>query len=110
MSAPDGVGGKVHKGGRKSNDHHADAKSRPPTRRGNTRPKRGRTKTPAGARFVALPPRIAVLYEELMDGHREPDRSRPTPAARTGSGSSTAATGAPRACTSRTVLGQPRSV
>ena len=66
------VGGKVYKGGRKSDDHHADGRQRPPTRRGNSRPKKGRTKTPAGTRFVALPPGIAVLYEELMDSHREP--------------------------------------
>ncbi len=66
------VAGKVYKGGRKSDDHHADGRQRPPTRRGNSRPKKGRTKTPAGTRFVALPPGIAVLYEELMDSHREP--------------------------------------
>ncbi len=66
------VGGKIYKGGRKSDDHHADGRQRPPTRRGNSRPKNGRTKTPAGTRFVALPPGIAVLYEELMDSHREP--------------------------------------
>lgn len=61
------VGGKVYKGGRKSDDHHSDGRQRPPTRRGNSRPKKERTKTPAGTRFVALPPGIAVLYEELDD-------------------------------------------
>jgi hypothetical protein len=66
------VGGKVCKGGRKSDDHHSDDRQRPPTRRGNSRPKEGRTKTPAGTRFVALPPGIAVLYEELMGSHRDP--------------------------------------
>jgi hypothetical protein len=67
------VGGKVYKGVRKSDDHHhPDGQNRPPTRRGNSRPKKGRTKTPAGTRFVALPSGIAVLYEELMDSHREP--------------------------------------
>ncbi|GAA3363033.1 integrase [Saccharopolyspora gregorii] len=34
-------------------------------RRGNTR-RKGRTKTPAGTRWVALPPSIAVLYETLL--------------------------------------------
>ena len=38
------VGGKVYKGGRKSDDHHADGRQRPPTRCGNSRPKKGRTK------------------------------------------------------------------
>jgi hypothetical protein len=66
------VGGKVYKGGRKSDDHHSDGRQRPPTLRGNSRPKKGRTKTPAWTRFVALPPGIAVLYEELMDSHRDP--------------------------------------
>ncbi|MEU4525719.1 hypothetical protein AB0F52_44215 [Amycolatopsis sp. NPDC024027] len=66
------VGGKVYKGGRKSDDHHLDGRQRPPTRRGNSRPKNGRTKTPAGTRFAAPPPGIAVLCEELMDSHREP--------------------------------------
>ncbi|MCR6489221.1 integrase [Amycolatopsis sp. OK19-0408] len=56
------VAGKVYKGGRQ----------RPPTRRGNTRSEKGGTKTPAGSRFVALPPGVAVLYEELMGSHREP--------------------------------------
>jgi hypothetical protein len=66
------VGRKVYKGGQKSDDHHSDSRQRPPTRQGNFRPKKGRTKTPAGTRFVALPPGIAVLYEELMDSHRDP--------------------------------------
>jgi integrase len=40
------VGGKVYKGGQKSDDHHSDGRQRPPTRRGNSRPKKGRTKNP----------------------------------------------------------------
>lgn len=67
------VGGKVYKGGRKSDDDAClDGRNRLPTRRRNSRPKKGRTKTPAGTRFVALPSGIAVLCEELMDSHREP--------------------------------------
>lgn len=34
--------------------------------------KRGRTKTPAGNRFVDLPSSIAVFYEILLDSHRRP--------------------------------------
>lgn len=30
----------------------------------------GRTKTPAGTRWVQLPPSIAVFYEQLLDSHR----------------------------------------
>ncbi|WP_331281572.1 integrase [Saccharothrix sp. NRRL B-16314] len=35
-----------------------------------TKGKRGRTKTPAGTRPIALPPSIAVFYETLLDSHR----------------------------------------
>ncbi|MGC7097676.1 integrase [Amycolatopsis lurida] len=42
--------------------------ARPGRRRG--RGKKGRTKTPAGTRWVNLPPSIAVFYEELMDSHQ----------------------------------------
>ncbi|WP_432844936.1 integrase [Amycolatopsis sp. CA-161197] len=66
------IGGKVYKGDRKSDRDRSPGRQRPPARRGNARPKKGRTKTPAGTRFVALPPGIAVLYEELMDSHRHP--------------------------------------
>jgi hypothetical protein len=40
------------------------------SRRGKGR--KGRTKTPAGTRWVELPPSIAVFYEELVDSHRYP--------------------------------------
>jgi integrase len=36
------------------------------------KPKKGRTKTPAGTRIVELPPSIAVFYEILLDSHRHP--------------------------------------
>jgi hypothetical protein len=42
-----------------------------PRRRGATA-RKGRTKTPAGTRWVELPPSIAVFYELLLDSHAHP--------------------------------------
>jgi integrase len=73
------VGGKVFKGSRPSDEPRGSGRgpepTRPPGRRDGGRKgrgKKGRTKTPAGTRFVALPPSIAVFYEELMDSHSHP--------------------------------------
>lgn len=67
------VGGKVFKGGRRI-DLDEDEPAEPVGGRSRRprKPKKGRTKTPAGTRRVALPPSIAVLYEELLDSHGHP--------------------------------------
>ncbi|MFC0107962.1 tyrosine-type recombinase/integrase [Kibdelosporangium aridum] len=44
----------------------------PPGRQRGAAARKGRTKTPAGTRWVQLPPSIAVFYELLMDSHRHP--------------------------------------
>ena len=60
------VNGKVSKGGADSASADLVA-SAGPRRRKTARA--GRTKSPAGTRWVELPPSIAVFYEALMDSH-----------------------------------------
>ncbi|WP_051796309.1 site-specific integrase [Kibdelosporangium aridum] len=43
-----------------------------PARNRGAAGRKGRTKTPAGTRWVELPPSIAMFYELLMDSHRHP--------------------------------------
>jgi integrase len=62
-------GGKLSKGGRSTSGPCEEAPEQT-SRRG--RSKKGRTKTPAGTRWVDVPPSIAVFYEILMDSHRYP--------------------------------------
>ncbi|WP_193441143.1 integrase [Actinosynnema sp. ALI-1.44] len=50
----------------------AEEPSPAPTRRRGAAARKGRTKTPAGTRWVQLPPSIATFYELLMDSHRHP--------------------------------------
>jgi integrase len=68
------ISGRLLKGGRPAEasreDQTAPTPAQPTSRRGKS--KKGRTKTPAGTRWVDLPPSIAVFYEELMDSHRYP--------------------------------------
>lgn len=63
------IGGRVLKGG-----HNADEQPGVESLRAGrrARSKKGRTKTPAGTRWVDLPPGLAVLYEELLDSHHHP--------------------------------------
>lgn len=70
------IGGKLFKGGRRIGpggvvEGGSTASTRKTTRPGKGK-KKGRTKTPAGTRDVLLPPSIAVLYETLMDSHKQP--------------------------------------
>ena len=46
-----------------------EAAAPPSRRRRGAAARKGRTKTPAGTRWVQLPPSIAVFYEMLMDSH-----------------------------------------
>ncbi|WP_020672539.1 hypothetical protein [Amycolatopsis nigrescens] len=62
------VGGTLLKGGRAATEVLRPEPARP--RAGRGKGKKGRTKTPAGTRWVELPPSIAVSYEELMDSHQ----------------------------------------
>jgi hypothetical protein len=67
------VGGRLFKGGKPITEEPTSASAVThvmPAR--SRRGKKGRTKTPAGTRWVPLPPSIAVLYEELLDSHRHP--------------------------------------
>ncbi|GAA2801576.1 integrase [Saccharopolyspora taberi] len=71
------IGGKLFKGGHRIGPGGVFVDGGPkPAPRKTSRPskgkKRGKTKTPAGARDVLLPPSIAVLDETLMDSHRYP--------------------------------------
>lgn len=70
------VGGELFKGGRRlgSEGHVNDESSRtsPNTARSTKRKKKGRTKSPAGTRWVSLPPSVAVIYESVMDAHSNP--------------------------------------
>jgi integrase len=66
------ISGKVFKGGRPVDSaaaHNTIGASQAARR---PKAKKGRTKTPAGTRWVDLPPSIAVFYEELLDSHRYP--------------------------------------
>ncbi|WP_240686711.1 tyrosine-type recombinase/integrase [Amycolatopsis suaedae] len=63
------IAGRLLKGGRLAAGDAGGAEQVPPRRH---RGKKGRTKTPAGQRWVELPPSIAVFYEELLDSHRHP--------------------------------------
>lgn len=70
------IGGQLFKGGRRVGPGgHIEgapaATTRKPTR-GAKAKKKGRTKSPAGTRWVSLPPSIAILYETLMDSHDNP--------------------------------------
>lgn len=64
------VGGRVFKGGRQVGDETGARVPLPRAGARRTRVKKGRTKTPAGTRWVHLPSSIAVFYEELLDSHR----------------------------------------
>ncbi|WP_113692931.1 tyrosine-type recombinase/integrase [Amycolatopsis albispora] len=68
------VSGKVFKGGSLAAQSGGATSHPSPVRPGRRRSKgkKGRTKTPAGTRWVDLPPSIAVFYEELMDSHPHP--------------------------------------
>lgn len=69
------IGGNLFKGGRRVgpdgvlDDDHASARGA--SRRRNQR-KKGRTKTPAGTRWVELPPSLAVVYETVLASHGRP--------------------------------------
>lgn len=67
------VNGKLLKAGvEASQDAPTFARDVTSATRGRRSVKRGRTKTPAGTRYVALPPSVAVIYETLLDSHRYP--------------------------------------
>lgn len=63
------VSGKLFKGGV---EVVSDGRGLEIARVGRPKVKKGRTKTPAGTRTVELPPGLALLYEELLDGHPHP--------------------------------------
>ncbi|MEV4648358.1 tyrosine-type recombinase/integrase [Saccharopolyspora sp. NPDC049357] len=71
------IGGNLFKGGRRVGPGGAlegtipASASQRPKRRGKAA-KRGRTKSPAGTRWVPLPPGIATAYETLMHSHDSP--------------------------------------
>ena len=72
------VGGRLFKGGKRITEEPTSASA--VTHLTPTRPRRGkkgRTKTPAGTRWVPLPPSIAVLYEELLDSRHHQRFWRP---------------------------------
>ncbi|TCO55693.1 integrase [Actinocrispum wychmicini] len=65
------VGGVLTKYGRPVTEVAAIAPP-PRQRQQGAAARKGRTKTPAGTRWVQLPPSIAVFYEQLMDSHNHP--------------------------------------
>lgn len=67
------VGGTIKKYGKAIAETEATVAAAPPSRRRRgAMARRGRTKTPAGTRWVQLPPSIAVFYEMLVDSHTYP--------------------------------------
>ncbi len=64
------VGGVLKKYGRAVAD--VDAPATPSGRRRGAAARNGRTKTPAGTRWVELPPSIAVFYEMLLGSYQYP--------------------------------------
>jgi hypothetical protein len=66
------VGGTLKKCGKTIAATTATVAAPPSRRRRGVAARKGRTKTPAGMRWVQLPPSIAVFYELLMDSDTQP--------------------------------------
>jgi hypothetical protein len=66
------VGGVLKKYGNAIAETDAVASAPPSRRRRGAAARKGRTKTPAGTRWVELPPSIAAFYELLLDSHTHP--------------------------------------
>jgi hypothetical protein len=66
------IGGTLLKGARPANGAVDETVITPAASRRRGKGRQGRTKTPAGTRWIELPPSIAVFCEELMDSHRYP--------------------------------------
>ncbi len=66
------VGGVLKKYGRAIAETAAAVSAPPSPRRRSAAARKGRTKTPAGTRWVELPPSIAVFYDLLIDSNTHP--------------------------------------
>jgi integrase len=66
------VGGVLKKYGKAVAESETVVVAPPSRRRRGAAARRGRTKTPAGTRWVQLPPGIAMFYELLIDSHPQP--------------------------------------
>jgi hypothetical protein len=66
------VGGVLKKHGQAIAETEPVVPAPPSRRRRGAAARKGRTKTPAGTRWVELPPSIAVFHELLIDNHAHP--------------------------------------